>query len=223
MISHASHAPRDSRSKLASAVSTICPLGQDTGNEADRLRTLEAQLHQDNLTLLESTERQAMVERLLELTPSVDPNARDPKRAAQRNAIIDDYLQRDARHDGRLVFAGGMGGAGKSTILRMMGGTDGYITVNPNDIKERMAQEGMIPNVRGLTPMEASPLVHEEASRMSKEIIHELSRTNTNMVIDKTMISVDFIPRVFDNNLDGREPVELDYSRFAGDDRYMDA
>ncbi len=42
--------------------------------------------------------------------------------------------------------------------------------INPDDIKEEMAKRGMIPEVGGLSPMEASDLVHEESSDVAKRL-----------------------------------------------------
>ena len=39
-----------------------------------------------------------------------------------------------------------------------------YLMINPDDIKEEMARRGMVPEIEGLSPMEASDLVHEESS-----------------------------------------------------------
>ena len=36
--------------------------------------------------------------------------------------------------------------------------------INPDDIKEELAQRGMVPEIDGLSPMEATDLVHEESS-----------------------------------------------------------
>lgn len=67
---------------------------------------------------------------------------------------------------GRLaLFTGGLGGAGKTSMLaRNDVDVTQFLTLNNDDIKEEMASDGMIPQVNGLTPMEACPLVHEEAS-----------------------------------------------------------
>jgi hypothetical protein len=36
-----------------------------------------------------------------------------------------------------------------------------YLTINPDDVKEEMGRRGLIPDVPGLSPMEASDLVHD--------------------------------------------------------------
>ena len=47
-----------------------------------------------------------------------------------------------------------------------------YMMINPDDIKEEMARRGLVPEVQGLTPMEASELVHEESSHIAKRLAH---------------------------------------------------
>jgi hypothetical protein len=64
----------------------------------------------------------------------------------------------------KAVVAGGLGGAGKTTVLgrhAVINLTE-YLVINPDDIKEQMARRGLIPHVEGLSPMEASDLVHED-------------------------------------------------------------
>ena len=70
------------------------------------------------------------------------------------------------------VVAGGLGGAGKTTVLGDHEGIDPtkYLTINPDDLKEELAQRGMIPKVDGLSPMEASDLVHEESSYLARQL-----------------------------------------------------
>ncbi len=73
---------------------------------------------------------------------------------------------------GRAIIAGGLSGAGKSTVLDHYAGIDRsqYLTINPDDIKEKMADRGLIPQVDGLSPMEASDLVHEESSYIARRL-----------------------------------------------------
>jgi ABC-type nitrate/sulfonate/bicarbonate transport system ATPase subunit len=73
----------------------------------------------------------------------------------------------DVPSDGRAVIAGGIAGAGKTTVLESFAGIDRsqHLTVNPDEIKEKMAERRMIPGADGLSPMERSGLVHEESSQ----------------------------------------------------------
>jgi hypothetical protein len=91
--------------------------------------------------------------------------------------------------DRRAVMAGGLGGAGKSTVLD--GHTDidrsQYLTVNPDGIKEAMASRGLIPELDGLSPMEASDLVHAESSFIAKRLARRAMDDGKNIIWDITM------------------------------------
>ncbi len=93
--------------------------------------------------------------------------------------------------DFRAIIAGGLGGSGKSTILGQHAGIDRsqYLTINPDDIKEEMALRGLIPQVEGLSPMEASDLVHEESSHIAKQLAQRAQSDGKNVIWDITMQS----------------------------------
>ena len=116
------------------------------------------------------------------------------ERHLAQQEIIEDVLK---AHDkvpceGKAVLSGGMGGAGKTTVLtRYLGmDTSQYITINPDDIKEIMAERGMIPTLRGLTPMECSTLAHQEASYISSLIMKRAIAEKRNIILDGTMASM---------------------------------
>jgi hypothetical protein len=52
-----------------------------------------------------------------------------------------------------------------------------------------MAKHGMIPEVAGLTPMEASDLVHEESSHVAKQLALRATADGKNVIWDITMSS----------------------------------
>ena len=89
------------------------------------------------------------------------------------------------------IIAGGLGGAGKSTVLSKHAGIDlaQYLTVNPDDVKEEMGKRGMIPQVAGLSPMEASDLAHEESSAIAKQLARKALLDGRNVIWDITMSS----------------------------------
>lgn len=94
----------------------------------------------------------------------------------------------------RAVVAGGLGGAGKTTVLKGHAGVnpDHYLTINPDDIKEEMARRGLVPKVPGhgdLSPMERAPLVHEESSRIASLLADRAYRDGKNVIWDITMSS----------------------------------
>ena len=91
----------------------------------------------------------------------------------------------------KAIIAGGLAGAGKTTVLAEHAGIDRsqYLTVNPDDIKVELAKRGLIPKVDGLSPMEASDLVHEESSHIAKQLALRARADGKNLIWDITMSS----------------------------------
>jgi predicted ABC-type ATPase len=89
------------------------------------------------------------------------------------------------------IMAGGLGGAGKSTVLDKHADVDRprYLTINPDGIKEAMAGRGLIPEPGGLSPMEASDLVHAESSYIAKRLARRAMDDGKNIIWDITMSS----------------------------------
>ena len=115
------------------------------------------------------------------------------QRDAMHDAIIDDLYARasDVPCERRAIIAGGLPGAGKSTVLEHHAGIDKsqYLTINPDDVKEEMARRDMIPPVSGLSPMEASDLVHEESSYVAGQLALRAQSDGKNVIWDITMSS----------------------------------
>ena len=113
------------------------------------------------------------------------------------DAILEDLYARaaDVPCDFKAIVAGGLGGAGKTTVLSQYAGIDlsRYLMINPDDIKEEMARRGMIPEVDGLSPMEASELAHEESSQLAKRLAHRAQADGKNLIWDITMSSIESI------------------------------
>jgi 2'-5' RNA ligase/predicted ABC-type ATPase len=116
-----------------------------------------------------------------------------PERARMHAEIVKSVLDKhkDVPRQRKAIVAGGLGGAGKTTVLaKHMGVNRGdYLTLNPDDIKEEMAARGMIPVIRGLSPMEASPLAHEEAGHIVDLIAAIAQHQGRNLIWDITMSS----------------------------------
>jgi len=91
--------------------------------------------------------------------------------------------------DGQAIVAGGLPGAGKTTVLARHAGSDlaAFFTINPDLIKAELAERGLIPQISGLTPMEASRLAHEEASHVAKRLAHRAHAEGRNVIWDVTM------------------------------------
>jgi predicted kinase len=152
-----------------------------------------------------------------------------PERAVLHRDLLDDLSSRatDVPCDRQAIMAGGLGGAGKTTVLEGHAGVDRsqYLTINPDDIKEEMAKRGLIPEVPGLTPMEASDLVHEETSYLAKQFAARVVADGKNVIWDITMSSRSSTESRIDNlkNADYRTmgtfvdiPVEVGVRRADG-------
>jgi predicted kinase len=115
------------------------------------------------------------------------------QRDAMHDSVIDDLYARasDVPCEQRAIIAGGLPGAGKSTVLERYAGIDRsqYLTINPDDVKEEMARRDMIPPVSGLSPMEASDLVHEESSYVARQLALRAQADGKNVIWDVTMSS----------------------------------
>ncbi len=119
------------------------------------------------------------------------------ERLLQQEDILDEFMAKaaDVPQEGRAVFSGGLGGAGKGTVLRsdlVDFDVADFFTVDADAIKEAMAARGMMPTVAGfedLSPMELSALVHEESSQIAARLAARLQATRTNMIYDVTMSS----------------------------------
>jgi predicted ABC-type ATPase len=91
----------------------------------------------------------------------------------------------------KAIIAGGLGGAGKTTILAEHTKVDQsrYLTIDPDKFKEKLAQRGLIPEVSKLSPMEASSLGHEESSYLSRQLALRATAEGKNIIWDITMSS----------------------------------
>lgn len=91
--------------------------------------------------------------------------------------------------DYKAVVAGGLAGAGKTSVLREFAGMElsDYLMINPDEIKAEMAMRGLVPEVDGLTPMEATELVHEESSHLAKRLARIAQADGRNVIWDVTM------------------------------------
>jgi predicted ABC-type ATPase len=113
------------------------------------------------------------------------------ERRDAHDAIIRDLYEESGSVpcERQAIMAGGLGGAGKSTVLDKYAGIDQsrYLTINPDNIKEEMAKRGLIPKLNGVSPMEASDLVHEESSHIAKMLARRAIKDGKNITWDITM------------------------------------
>lgn len=163
----------------------------DLPNQVSPLDDAEFTAHIDDVVAgLEAAKERGLETKSLY---TVDPDRKvwDFGRVEKQNEIIDRlYRERaDAPCDGQAVMAGGLGGAGKGTVLGNHAGIDRsqYLTLDPDRIKEEMAASGMIPEVEGISPMECSPLMHEESSLVAMGLARRAYADGKNVIWDITM------------------------------------
>jgi len=114
--------------------------------------------------------------------------------------------------DFKAIIAGGLGGAGKTTILTEYADIDltQYLMINPDNFKEEMARRKMVPEIEGLSPMEATDLVHEESSYLALQLALRAQADGKNVIWDITMSSESSTAR----RIDGLR--EAGYSQIEG-------
>jgi predicted ABC-type ATPase len=146
---------------------------------------------------------------------TVDPDRKEwiVERNRLQGSLVADLYDRasEVPCDHQAIIAGGLGGAGKTTVLTGQAGIDPskYLIINPDDIKEEMAHRGMIPEVDKLSPMEASDLAHEESSYIAKRLALRAMAEGKNIIWDITMSSQESTEARINNLRDaGYERVE---------------
>jgi Zeta toxin len=114
-----------------------------------------------------------------------------PERAARQDAIVAGLYAAAAGVpcDWQAVIAGGLGGAGKTTALDQHAGIDAtkYLTIDPDAFKAELARRGMVPEVPGLSPMEATALAHRESSYLARRLALRAMADGKNLIWDITM------------------------------------
>ncbi len=124
---------------------------------------------------------------------TIDPKGEiwSTDRTLLHHSLLEEIYARaaDVPCDHEAIVAGGLSGAGKTTVLANHPEVDRskYLTINPDNLKEEMARRGMIPEVEGLSPMEASELVHEESSYLARQLAIRAQAEGKNLIWDITM------------------------------------
>ena len=100
-------------------------------------------------------------------------------------------LAADVPCDRQAIIAGGLGGAGKTTILEKYAGIDlsQYLIINPDNFKEKLAERGLTATIPGLSPMETTTLTHEESSHIARRLAMRAMADGKNVIWDITMSS----------------------------------
>lgn len=160
----------------------------------------------------------------------------DEERAKLHNEIINEFLNEyeNVPSDKKVIISAGLPGAGKTTVLGKIPeiNISEYAIVNSDDIKEKMVEKGMIPEIRGLTPLESAGLIHEESSYLADKLQIELSKRGKNTIYDMTSKSRSSVKRrlaVFQNRGYNIKDVtmvfvdiDIETSKERANDRYRD-
>ena len=177
--------------------SSPCYLPDGAGN-APEARHLTDREYAEHVAHVEGRLADAQVLSLASCLRHTIDNANEvwsDERDAAHLMIIEDVYGRaeDVPSDGKAILAGGLPGAGKTTILAEHAGIDlsQYLMLNPDLIKAELAVRGMIPAIDGLSPMEASDLVHEETSYIAKRLASKAQADGKNVIWDVTMSGTD--------------------------------
>ena len=98
------------------------------------------------------------------------------QRRAQHRQLLRDLWEEQAPQvprEGKAFFLGGNDGGDKTALLADPDSSvdaDQYLVIDAFRIDEAMAARGMIPHIDGLSPMEASALVHEESCQLAERL-----------------------------------------------------
>jgi hypothetical protein len=167
---------------------------QDTLEVDENTHPLTDKEWGDHLTEVRQILDQARVDGLeSHLVYTIDPDHQSwikDRRDLHASIINDLYSSaRDVPNMGQAIVAGGLGGAGKTTVLTERADIDlsQYLVINPDNLKAEMARRGMTPTIDGLSPMEASDLVHEESSYLARQLALRAYADRKNVVWDITM------------------------------------
>lgn len=123
-------------------------------------------------------------------SPLLKPRDKDtsPERIAMRQRILDDALAKAKPSDSPVVYLmGGGGGAGKSSVLKLLrgrGDIDDVPILNADDFKEA------IPEYQALVDAgdtRAAATVHEESSAILKQAVDGYVERKASFVLDGTM------------------------------------
>lgn len=118
-----------------------------------------------------------------------------PERLALHREIMQDLLEKaDAAgvpREGHVVISGGLPGAGKTYSLENAMGLDTtkFLTINPDDFKEYLAERWTVTGTEDgkYSPMEMAAVLHEESSDMSKMFLKLAQDLGYNIIYDVTL------------------------------------
>lgn len=114
----------------------------------------------------------------------------DPQRLEMHRRILDRVYARYAHipAERRALMAGGLPGAGKTTVLGPR--IDQFMPIDPDMFKEELIAEGGLPDVPGaehLSPMELATVIHMESSWLADQLLRRAVADGRNVIVDATM------------------------------------
>ncbi|MDQ3404528.1 MAG: zeta toxin family protein [Actinomycetota bacterium] len=131
-----------------------------------------------------------------------------PERAAKHRRIAAELYSRGAwvPDEGEALFTGGLPGAGKTTALNQNPDVEPsrYQVPNADDAKEKLCEHGLVPRIDGLSPLEGSELIQQEASAITDLVTGLAVRSRKNVIWDTTMSSHGSVDRRVDRAVPGR-------------------
>lgn len=118
-----------------------------------------------------------------------------PERTEQHKKIIQDILNAHLHvpKDRQALMSGGLGGAGKGTVLgnHPSINEDDYLVIDPDKMKEEILRRGMGPDIPDLLPMEQAAFIHEESSDLANMLQQIALAQGMNIILDTTMAAKD--------------------------------
>lgn len=164
--------------------------------EGRNLTDAEMDMHEDYVEKITSVLREAGGETSVLYADKDGYYMYTKEREKQQEELLVEVFEskENVPNEAKTILACGMAGAGKSSMLRVfsIAHVDDYVSINPDDFKEEMAKKGMIPKVPGLLPMEASTLVHNEASELSFELLKRSLSVGKNVYLDQTLAKIQY-------------------------------
>ena len=169
---------------------------------ADQLRPLTDAEHADHVADVEArldAARAAGLDTRSQNTIDQEHEFWSQDREAAHDVLLAELYERASSVpcDHKAVIVGGLPGAGKTSVLLQLASIElsDYLVINPDGIKVEMARHGLVPEVAGLTPMEATALAHEESSHLAKRLARMAQADGRNVIWDVTMSRADSTER----------------------------
>jgi hypothetical protein len=113
-----------------------------------------------------------------------------PERASVHTDLAHEALDSatDVPSSRQGMLVGGFRHPGRTSVAGSLKPED-YVHADPELVKEAMAALGLIPEIRGLSPAEGSPLVHEEAVHIAHLIADLAMKRGKNLAVHMPMAS----------------------------------